>query len=88
MREHIEVVTADENGEEIAVKFPARWVICPACEGCGTDRGASVECDGGGFTASEWAGWTFDMDRDEAIEFVMRQTRKRRIDRGERNIPW
>jgi hypothetical protein len=27
----------------------------PVCEGCATDRGASVECDGGGFTSSEWA---------------------------------
>lgn len=39
---------------EIEAKFPARWHICPACEGCATDRGASVECDGGGFTSSEW----------------------------------
>jgi RecJ-like exonuclease len=37
------------------VDLPAKWAICRRCEGCGTDRGASVECDGGGFTASEWA---------------------------------
>ena len=42
------------NRDAIQVSFPARWAVCPACEGCGTDRGASVECDGGGFTASEW----------------------------------
>ena len=50
----IEVFTADGEGSEL-VAFPSRWVICPACEGHGTDRGRSVERDGGGFTASEWA---------------------------------
>ena len=43
------------NRDEIKTKFPAHWAICPDCEGCATDRGRSVECDGGGFTASEWA---------------------------------
>ena len=42
------------NRDAIQVSFPARWAICPDCEGCATDRGRSVECDGGGFTASEW----------------------------------
>ena len=45
-------------------RFPARWIICPDCEGCGTDRGASVECDGGGFTASEWAEQDDDFKAD------------------------
>jgi hypothetical protein len=44
-----------EGGDvEETVSVPAKWVICQACEGCATDRGRSVECDGGGFTASEW----------------------------------
>jgi hypothetical protein len=47
-------VTVYSRFTEITAMLPARWVVCPACQGCGTDRGASVECDGGGFTASEW----------------------------------
>lgn len=42
------------SGNEHIVKFPARFAVCWDCEGCGTDRGRSVERDGGGFTASEW----------------------------------
>lgn len=34
------------------------------CEGCGTDRGRSVECDGGGFTSSEWAEQDDDFKSD------------------------
>ena len=44
-----------ENGEQLEVDLPFVWEICPCCDGHGTDRGASVERDGGGFTASEWA---------------------------------
>jgi RecJ-like exonuclease len=40
---------------DVEITLPFRWEICPSCDGRGTDRGASVECDGGGFTASEWA---------------------------------
>lgn len=36
-------------------ELPFKWEICSWCDGHGTDRGASVECDGGGFTSSEWA---------------------------------
>ena len=43
------------NRDEHRVTFPSHWIICPKCEGCATDRGAGVECDGGGFTSSEWA---------------------------------
>jgi DnaJ-class molecular chaperone len=42
----------DDDSE---IELPFRWAICPACDGHATDRGASVECDGGGFTSSEWA---------------------------------
>lgn len=52
------------NRDQIDVTFPARWIICPTCEGCATDRGASVECDGGGFTSSEWAEQDDDFKSD------------------------
>ena len=42
------------NQTEILVRFPIKWEICPACSGEGTTS-RHVECDGGGFTASEWA---------------------------------
>lgn len=44
-----------EDGGDTETELPWQWEICGCCEGHGTDRGASVECDGGGFTASEWA---------------------------------
>lgn len=44
----------DDGDTEETINVPARFEIW-ACEGCCTDRGASVECDGGGFTSSEWA---------------------------------
>lgn len=40
---------------EVTRNIPFSWAICPMCEGHATDRGASVECDGGGFTSSEWS---------------------------------
>lgn len=40
-------------GDDSEVVLPTRWVICPACDGNGTSC-AHVECDGGGFTSSEW----------------------------------
>lgn len=45
----------DAGDTEVTRNVPFRWSICAACEGHATDRGASVECDGGGFTSSEWA---------------------------------
>lgn len=48
-------ITVYTNRDGIDVELPARWAVCPACDGGGTDRGAHYECDGGGFTASEWA---------------------------------
>jgi DnaJ-class molecular chaperone len=42
----------DETGEERAL--PTCWEICDACRGNGTTT-RHIECDGGGFTASEWA---------------------------------
>jgi DnaJ-class molecular chaperone len=43
-----------KTGDEVEHIVPSKWIICPTCEGGGTDKGRSVECDGGGFTASEW----------------------------------
>jgi hypothetical protein len=42
------------NRDAIKVSFPARWIICEACDGHATTT-RHIECDGGGFTASEWA---------------------------------
>jgi len=52
------------NDDEEIFTVPAVWIICPHCEGCATDRGASVECDGGGFTSSEWAEQDDDFKQD------------------------
>jgi len=61
----ITVNATDEQGEyEETLQVPAKWAICPVCEGCGTDRGAGVECDGGGFTSSEWAEQDDDFRKD------------------------
>jgi RecJ-like exonuclease len=48
-------ITVYTNRDGLDVKLPSRWVVCPDCDGGGTDRGRHFECDGGGFTASEWA---------------------------------
>lgn len=64
------VLFEDEGDTERTVDFKARWEICGACEGCATDRGSNVECDGpygeggNGFTASEWADQDDDFKRD------------------------
>lgn len=41
--------------DDSEIELPCKWVICSRCEGHGTDRGASVESDGGGITADEMA---------------------------------
>ena len=55
---------ADDGDIEVTRNVPFSWAICPVCEGHATDRGASVECDGGGFTASEWAEQDDDFKQD------------------------
>lgn len=42
------------NRGDLAITFPARFIVCEACDGHGTTT-AHIEPDGGGFTASEWA---------------------------------
>lgn len=46
------VLFCDDGDTE--VELPSRWEICCSCDGEGTTS-RHVECDGGGFTASEWA---------------------------------
>jgi len=48
------IVPIYTNRDQIDVSFPACWAICPACEGNATTT-RHIECDGGGFTASEFA---------------------------------
>jgi hypothetical protein len=55
---------ADDGDTTVTRNVPFNWAICPVCEGHATDRGASVECDGGGFTASEWAEQDDDFKQD------------------------
>lgn len=47
------ILFCDDGDTEI--ELPCKWEICSSCDGHGTDRGASVECHGGGFTSSEWS---------------------------------
>lgn len=54
----------DWNGNDLHRELPAKWKLCASCDGCGTDRGANVECDGGGFTSSEWAEQDDDFRED------------------------
>lgn len=65
MRDRL-TVTIYSNRCEHVRHFPAKWAICASCEGCATDRGRSVECDGGGFTSSEWA----DQDEDFRSDYM------------------
>jgi len=51
----IEDEDAAELGEEgWAHQFPLAFVVCDTCSGKGKIVNPSVECDGGGFTQSEW----------------------------------
>lgn len=54
-------VIYDPTGEPI--ELPYRIALCDACEGKGTTV-RHVECDGGGFTASEWAEQDEDFRED------------------------
>jgi hypothetical protein len=60
-RNLMQVTLTDRRGVETVHNLPFKWHICPACDGCATDRGRSVEADGpygeggNGFTSSEWA---------------------------------
>lgn len=47
-------LTIYSNTSEYQMRFPASWHICPACDGSATTT-RHIECDGGGFTADEFA---------------------------------
>jgi len=57
-------ITIYTNETEVVHRVPYTWTICTSCSGHGTDRGASVECDGGGFTATEWSEQDDDFKQD------------------------
>ena len=59
------------NRQALTVSFPARWAICEACQGEATTS-RHIECDGGGFTASEWAEQDDDF-RDDYLNGVYDQ---------------
>ena len=61
------LLTVHGRHEPMEVSFPAKWVICGACEGHATTT-RHIECDGGGFTASEWAD-ACDDDPDFAEDY-------------------
>lgn len=50
-------------GDDSEIAVPTKWEICSHCSGDGTTC-AHVECDGGGFTSSEWAEQDDDFKRD------------------------
>lgn len=45
----------DDNGEMQMYTFPAKYEVCHRCEGHGKHVNPDIECEGGGFTGSEWA---------------------------------
>lgn len=44
----------DNDGNSHTIELPAKYEVCGRCEGEGSHVNPNVECDGGGFTASEW----------------------------------
>lgn len=50
-----------DDGSEL--ELPTKWEVCDHCQGRGTTC-RHVECDGGGFTASEWAEQDEDFRED------------------------
>lgn len=56
------------DGAHVEAILPTRWEICGCCDGEGTTSSA-VECDGGGFTASEWA----EQDHDSREDYLAGQ---------------
>lgn len=52
-----------EDAGDVEIVLPWKWAICDSCNGNGTTC-SHVECDGGGFTGSEWAEQDEDFQRD------------------------
>lgn len=57
--------TIYDDDAQTEIKLPTRWEICGSCNGEGTTS-RHVECDGGGFTGSEWA----DLDDDFKDDYL------------------
>lgn len=53
-----------EDGD-VEIALPFRWEICGHCQGHGKTS-EHVECDGGGFTSSEWA----EQDEDFRHDYI------------------
>lgn len=53
--ETIEFTTYDACGEEEVHELPAKFEVCPRCEGRGSHTNPSI--DGNGITSSEWDEW-------------------------------
>ena len=43
-----------DSDDGVEVQLPGKFELCPQCDGSGVSV-SHVECDGGGFTSSEWA---------------------------------
>lgn len=56
------------NRDAIKASFPARWIICGACDGNAVTT-RHIECDGGGFTSEEWCR-ACDDDEDFAENYL------------------
>lgn len=52
-----------EDDGDTEITLPVKWSICGSCDGHGTTS-RHVECDGGGFTSSEWAEQDDDFKED------------------------
>lgn len=57
----------NEDGEEVEGRLPARYEVCPRCDGEGSHTNPNI--DGNGITASEWAEWD-EEDRDNYMSGV------------------
>lgn len=51
------------DGDSVEHDLPAKYEVCSSCEGSGVTC-SHVECDGGGFTSSEWAEQDDDFKED------------------------
>lgn len=50
----IDVELYDNDGNSYSYAFPAKYEVCNRCGGDGHHLNPNIECEGGGFTASEW----------------------------------
>jgi|SRR6185295_2236929 len=51
MKSTIDLTMYDDDGEEVVHTFPAKYDVCPECDGYGTHSNPSI--DGNGITGSE-----------------------------------